>query len=78
MGGRLSKPTPKPKAPGTPGIRSPAAAAGRFNRNPLGGRPNGHRDLLLRRSGCPAFCLRQAAAAKKQENMPLKKNKDFF
>jgi hypothetical protein len=24
-----------------------------------------HRDLLLHRSGCPVFCLRQAAAAKK-------------
>jgi hypothetical protein len=31
--------------------------------------------LFLRRcSGCPVFCLCQAAAAKKQENRPLKKN----
>jgi hypothetical protein len=38
----------------------------------------GCRDLVLRRSGCPIFCLRppQAAAAKKQENRPLKKNKE--
>jgi hypothetical protein len=33
-------------------------------------------DLVLRCSGCPVFCLRQAAAAKKQENRPLKKNKE--
>jgi hypothetical protein len=61
------------KAPSAPGICSLAAAAGRFNRNPRGGRRTCHRELLLRRSGCPGFCLRQAAAAKKQENRPLKK-----
>jgi hypothetical protein len=49
------------KAPAAPGIRSPAEAAGRFNRNPRGGRQTRLRDLLLRCSGCPVFCLRQAA-----------------
>jgi hypothetical protein len=67
-------------APAAPGIRSPAAAAGRFNRNPRSGRRTCHRDLLLRRSGCSVFFLRQAAAAKEQENRPLKKNpkKTFY
>jgi hypothetical protein len=52
-------------------------AARRFNRNPRGGRRTRHRDLLLRHSGCPVFCLRQAAAAaKKQENRLLNKNKE--
>jgi hypothetical protein len=32
--------------------------------------------LPLRCSGCPVFCLRQAPAAKKQENGPLKKTKE--
>jgi hypothetical protein len=60
-------------------LRSPAEAAGRFNRNPQGGRTR-HRELLLRCSGCPVFCLRQAAAAKKQENRRLKKKpkKTFY
>jgi hypothetical protein len=34
--------------------------------------------LPLRRSGCPVFCFRQAAAAKKQENRPLKTPKNLF
>jgi hypothetical protein len=49
-----------------------------INRNPRGGRQTRHRDLLLRRSGCPVFCLRQAAAAKKTGKRTAQKTKKAF
>jgi hypothetical protein len=66
-----------PAAPGGDSL-SGCAAATRFNRNSRGGRRTRHVDLLLRRLGCPVFCMRQAAAVKKQEIRPLKKKKTFY
>jgi hypothetical protein len=56
-----------------------AAQAARRAAPPLATRASAgehHRDLLLRCSGYPVFCLRQAAATKKQENRPPKKTKE--
>jgi hypothetical protein len=78
---KQAKPAPTPQPPRGFALRLKAEAAGRSNRNPRGGRRTRHRDLPLSCSGCPVFCLRQdrqAAAAKKQENRPRKKNKKTF
>jgi hypothetical protein len=75
---RKAAPKPQPPQGFALQLRRPGAEIEIRGVGVRGERATSHKDLLLRRSGCPVFCLRQAAAAKKQENRPLKKTKKTF